>query len=275
MSRSGSRKPRFTQLLSSASHLERYFESDISRAVEKLALRKDMFTLLTFVSNKKVVGTQSTGNMPLKMIRELTAKFTNPPMLDHQIGDIVYKLRTEDEVWQLSFLHVLGEVGGLLKTPRAKQWRLTSAGKKFLQKPPLIQLWYLLATWWLRVNWLVAYPFEGMGESLPPYFASHTLAYLAKIPVHQRIDFEEFADALIEETGLTWTSRDTTYHAMFLRSSIERMVIDISFSFGMLTTEYQEKPLGTGKTFELVSFKMNDLGKILLEAIIVTQIQLR
>jgi hypothetical protein len=273
MSRPRSNNPSFTQLLFCSSRLEPYFESDIANEAEKLALRRDMITLLTFVRDKKVVGTQSTGNMPLKVIRELTANFTNPPIPDTNIGNRIYKLRTEEDVWQLYFLHILGEVGGLLQTPRARQWRLTSVGKKFLQTPSLIQLWYLLMIWWHRVNWLVAYPIQGMGESLPPFFNIHTIDSLNKTPVNRRINFEEFADKLIKKAGLTWISQDTTHHAMFLRSSIKRMVIDILTSFGMAEPEYQEKPLGKGKMFELVAFKINDLGKVLLEAMIVAQFE--
>lgn len=273
MPKSGSRNTNFTQLLFSASRLEPYFESDFAKQAEKLALRNDMITLLTFVRDRKVVGTQSTGNMPLKMIRELTANFTDPPMLDTKIGDQIYKLRTEEDVWQLYFLHILGEVGGLMKTPRARQWRLTSAGKKFLQTPSLIQLWYLLMIWWHRVNWLVAYPIQGMGENLPPHLNIYTLESLKDIPVNQRINFEEFADRLIKRAGLTWTSQDRTHHAMFLRSSIKNMVIDILTSFGMIEPEYQEKPLGKGKISELVAFKLNDLGRLLIEAMIVAYIE--
>ncbi len=267
------KQPSFNQLLFSSSRLEPYFETDIAKQAEELALRRDMITLLTFVRDKKVVGTQSCGYMPLKMIRELTANFVNPPVLDAKIGDRVYKLRTEEDVWQLYFLHILGEVGVLLKTPRAKQWRLTATGKKFLQTPTLIQLWYLLMIWQHRVNWLVAYPIQGMGESLPPYLNIYTLDSLIRTPVNQRINFVEFADKLIEKAGLTWTSQDTTCHAMLLQDSIERMVIDILTSFGMVEPEYQEKPLGKGYVTELVAFKINDLGRVLLEAMIAAQVE--
>ena len=32
---------------------------------------------------------------------------------------------------------------------------------------PLFQLAFLLYVWWFQVNWLVAYPFGGIGEDLP------------------------------------------------------------------------------------------------------------
>ena len=64
-----------------------------------LPLRRDFVTLLTYVRESKVVGTQSTGNMPLKSVREVTARFVTPPVLDTEMGDRIYRLRSEADVW--------------------------------------------------------------------------------------------------------------------------------------------------------------------------------
>ncbi|MEW5939286.1 MAG: plasmid pRiA4b ORF-3 family protein, partial [Chloroflexota bacterium] len=53
---------------------------------ESLAVRRDMVTFLSYLKENRVVGTQSTGNLPLKAIREICAKFVNPPVLDEKIG---------------------------------------------------------------------------------------------------------------------------------------------------------------------------------------------
>jgi hypothetical protein len=84
----------------------RYHTADLMRQAEQLAVRRDMVTLLRFVQENKVVGTQSTGNMPLKMVRAVTAEFVNPPVLDQTIGDKTYRLRSEEDVWPLYFLHI-------------------------------------------------------------------------------------------------------------------------------------------------------------------------
>ena len=95
--------------------LMRYSTPEIARRAEELPLRRDMVTLLQYVQENKVVGTRSTGNMPLKAVREVTARFVNPPELDQHIGDRVYRLRSEAEVRPLYFLHILAEVGGFLQ----------------------------------------------------------------------------------------------------------------------------------------------------------------
>lgn len=241
----------------------------LARQAEQLPLRQDIMTLLTFVRDTKVIGTQSTGNMPLKSVRQVTARFVKPPILDHTIGAQIFKLRSEAEVWPLHFLRILAEVGGLLGAAPARRWRLTPHGEKFLEAEPLLQLSFLLTIWWTQVNWLVVFPFEGMGEALPPFFNLATLAHLRILPVGTTIPFEEFADRLIKETGLTWTAQDSSYATGILRSSIARMTIDILADFGVVTRDYREEPLGRGTISKLDAFEITRLGKALLDAVTV------
>jgi len=230
-------------------------------------LRQDMVTLLTFVRDHKVVGTQSTGNMPLKAVREVTARFVNPPQLDTTIGDRTYRLRTEEDVWPLYFLHILAEVGDLLSIARARRWRLTPVGKRFLDEDPLLQVTFLLEVWWHQVNWLIAYPFQGMGEALPPNFEQVVLTHLRALPLETRISFEEFGDGLIEQTGLTWTVPDSEYATTSLRGSVERMVIHILARFGAVELEYREEPWGKGALRKLDALEVTPFGKALLDAV--------
>ncbi len=234
---------------------------------EALPLRRDMVTLLTYVRDNRVTGTRSTGNLPLKAVREVTARFVHPPQLDTTIGDRTFRLRSEYDVWPLYFLHTLAEVGELLEGGPARRWRLAPDGAGLLTAAPLIQVWIMFVIWWKRVNWLIAYPFGGMGESLPPRFEEITLAHLLSLPANTRIPFEPFADRLIQETGLKWTAPDMTYARMSLHSAIRRLVIGILADFGAVEPEYQDKPLGRGTTRELVAFRITSLGKGLLESL--------
>jgi hypothetical protein len=56
-----------------------------------------------------------------------------------------------------------------------------------------------------------------MGDVLPPFFNLATLAHLRALPVDHLIAFEEFADRLIETTGLTWTAQDSAFATVALR----------------------------------------------------------
>lgn len=245
--------------------IKRSHTAEIMRQAQILPLRQDMVTLLRYVRDHKVVGTQSTGNLPLKVVREVTARFVNPPQLDTTIGDHVYRLRSEEDIWSLHYLHILAEVGGLVAVAPARRWRLTPQGEKFLETDPLLQVSYLLSIWWYQVNWLVAYPFTGMGEALPPDFNRVTLAQLRSLPVGKSIAFEKFADRLIKKAGLTWTAKVDSA-PMSLRGSIQQMVINILAKFGGVTREYREDPLGKGTISKLDTFEITPFGKALLEA---------
>lgn len=247
--------------------LEQYHNAVMIHQAEALPLRRDMVTLLSFVRDNKVVGIQSTGNMPLKAVREVTARFVKPPELDTTIGDRVYRLRSEADLWPLYFLHILAEVGGLLAIAPARRWRLASEGEEFLGMDSLLQVSFLLTVWWHRVNWLVAYPIAGMGDALPSSFERITLAHLRSKPVGTYISFEAFADGLIESTKLTWTAQDSSSATMLLRGSIARMVIYVLAAFGAAECEYREEPLGKGTTSMLDTFEITPFGKALLDAV--------
>jgi hypothetical protein len=163
------------------------------------------------------------------------------------------------------FLHILLDVGGLTKAGRARLWRLTRKGEKFLATDAISQVLFLLSTWWYRVNWLVAYSYTGMGNSLPPRFAERTLASLRSLPVKKRIAFAGFADELISRTGLTWSVPDIA--RMALHGAIRRMVIGILADFGAVTLNYRKKPLGRGTIRELVAFRITMFGDFLLKAL--------
>jgi hypothetical protein len=249
--------------------LGQYHNAEMIQQAEELPLRRDMVTLLTFVRDNKVIGTQGTGNMPLKAVRQVTARFVNPPELETVIGDHTYQLRSEADLWPLYFLHILAEVGNLLAIAPARRWRLTPHGEGFLGADPLLQTSSLLTVWWQQVNWLVAFPFSGMGEALPPSFSLITLARLRPLPVETRVSFGEFADGLIEETGLTWTAPDSSFATSSLHSSIARMVIHILANFGAVEREYREDTLGKSTISRLDAFEIVPFGQALLAAVAV------
>jgi len=236
---------------------------------ESLPLRRDVVTLLTYVRDHKVVGTQATGNLPLKAVREVTAGFVKPPPLEQTIGDHTYRVRSEDDVWPLLFAHHLANSGGLLTLEPGRRWRLTPAGDEFLEASPLLQVWILLAGWWTRADWVIAYPFSGMGQGLPPHFKQVALTHLQALSVETRIPFEPFADNLIQATGLRWTSQDPTFHQTTLRGAVQNMVVRTLDHFEILEPEYQDKPLGKGTISELVAFQVTPWGRDLLESLTV------
>jgi len=153
--------------------------------LNELPLRRDTVSLLTYLRDHRVTGTQSTGNLPLKAIREVTPYFVHPPALETNIGDRVYKIRSEYDLWPLYFIHTLLEVGGLLTGGPGRKMLLTSKGVQFLEAAPATQVWFMLETWWHHTNWLIAYPFAGIGERLPYDFALDVLDHLLALPIEK------------------------------------------------------------------------------------------
>jgi hypothetical protein len=246
--------------------LPQFHQPHIADTAEGLAMRRDVVTLLRFTQDNKVVGTQATGNMPLKMIRQVTPSFVDPPVLDPQHGDLVFKLRTEYEVWPLYFRHILAQVGGLLETPAGARWCVTPKGEAWLAADSATQVLHLLHTWWYRTNWLITWPVTGLGRYLPQDFEKVALARLLAIPIERRIDFATFADTLVQRTGLSWSSTDVTYHDEFLQSAIRKMVAQPGADLGvlaLLTQDAGPAPLLP----KLLAFRVTPFGRVLLTAL--------
>jgi len=232
-----------------------------AREAETLPLRRDAVTLLTFIRDNKVAGTQGAGNLPLKVVSAINDRFVKPLPLEETIGGQTFRIRSEEDLWPLHYLRILAEVGGLIKTGAARRWQLTKEGEHFLSAAPLLQTAFLLSVWWYKVNWLIAYPFTGMGKGLPPMFIIHALGSLRALPAGTEIEFERYADQLIRATGLKWGVSDPEIATTALRGSIRRMVISVLDEFGALTCRYEKKPLGKGTISELVTFEITPLNR--------------
>jgi hypothetical protein len=240
---------------------------DQQAAAENLPLRRDIITLLTYLRDNKVTGTQSTGNLPLKAVHEICARFLNPPKLEDVIVEHVYQVRSETEVWPLYFRHVLASVGGLVTGGLGRRCKLTPLGERFLAAPAPLQVWLLFATWWTLTNWVIASPFGYDDGYLPAGFSRLTLTHLLDLLVDALVSFEPFADRLIEAAKLIWPTENQEMAHSILRTVIERVVVDPLGDFGILTPEYEpHKTLGAGYR-ELSTFRITPFGKGLLEAI--------
>lgn len=234
---------------------------------EELPLRRDIIALLTYLRDHKVTGTQSTGNLPLKAVHEICAQFVFPPKLENSIGDHVYRVRSETEVWPLYFRHVLVSNGGLVTGAPSRRWKLTPLGERFLAAPSPLQIWLLLATWWMQTNWAIASPHNFEDGYMPPGFSRLALKQLLELPSGESASFEQFAIRMIEDSRMVWPTQDQDNAHRILRSIIERTVINPLVDFGILQTKHEpHKTLGA-EFRELSTFRITPFGKGLLEAI--------
>jgi len=242
--------------------------SDDQRAVaEGLPLRRDVITLLTYLRDNRVTGTQSTGNLSLKAVHEICARFVNPPKLEVIIGEYVYRVRTETDVWPLLFRHVLVSVGGLVIGGIGRRWKLTPLGERFLAETAPRQIWLLLVTWWMQTNWAIASPYDFEDGYTPAGFSWLTHKHLLDLSLGKPISFEFFTDRMIEDSRMVWPIQDQDRARRNLSDIIECMVINPLVDFGALQTEYEpHKTLGA-KFRELSAFWITPFGRSLLQAL--------
>jgi hypothetical protein len=245
----------------------RYHTPELVSQSEAVPVAHDMVTLLEYVRDHKVQGTPSTGNMPRKAIREVTASFVNPPELDVTIGERTFHLQSEREVWPLYFLHIVAEVGELLETPKGRRWQLTEDAERFLATDALMQLVVLVSVWWFDVNWLVAYRFGNLGEYLPRRFGATTRRVLQALPVGEPQPLEPFADELIAKGRLKWNPPNSEWATDYLRAAVRCTVVDPLGDLGVLERVYDPERIAAGLPPRPEAFAVTPLGVALLAAV--------
>jgi hypothetical protein len=250
-----------------ASSWPQTFPEDQWSVAEELPLRRDVIALLTYLRDQKVTGTQSTGNLPLKAVHEICARFVDPPMLEEAIGEHVYRVRSETEVWPLFFRHLLVSVAGLVAGGPGKRWRLSPLGESFLVASAARQVWLLFVTWWTQINWAIASPYDFEDGYLPAGFTRLALSHLLDLPVGEVTPCESFSDRMIEDATLSWTIQDQDRSRRILQYMIEGTVIRPLVDFGILQADYEPyKTLGAVLQ-KLIAFRITPAGRRLLEAI--------
>ncbi len=190
------------------SHWAETLPDDQQSITEALPLRRDVLVLLTYLRDNKVTGTASTGNLPLKAVREICAQFVNPPSLEEVIGTYVFRVRSENDVWPLYFVHVLASVGELAAGGLGRRWVLTDLGQRFLAAPAPQQVWYLFSTWWTKINWAIADPSSMNDFYMQNGFPRLILKNLRDLPVEELHPFEPFADQQFAGANMGFPARD-------------------------------------------------------------------
>jgi hypothetical protein len=238
--------------------------AELSGNVESLPLRCDMVTFLDYFSNNRVVGAQSTGNLPIKAVSAICERFVDPPKLEQTIGSDTFKVRSEDEVWPLRFVHTLAFHSGLVDGGPARKWKTTPEGISFAQLAPPIQVVILFVHWIIACDWSIAYPVSGLADGLPAEFKSAALNTLLTLSERKKVPFQTFADQVISESGLEWYNQDQSFVQMIKRSVIERIVIDPMARFGILKCEYQTDERNGHNNKQLNTIQLTSIGKAIL-----------
>ncbi len=236
-----------------------------NQVFESLPLRRDILTFLDYLSHNRVVGTQSTGNLPLKAVREIYAKFVNPPGLEETVGGHVYKVRSEDDVWPLMFVHHLAFFSGMVTGGQARIWKVTAEGQIFPQLPAPVQIFLMFVHWWALIDWTIAFPVSGLADGLPGSFKPVAFVCLQELPVGENAPFEPFADRVIAQSGLTWPSINQANAHSIMQAVVKRTVVDIMETFGVLKCEHAIDNSKGYKLKKLAHIRLTPIGKGLLD----------
>lgn len=230
---------------------------------EALPLRKDMITLVQYLVDHEVKGTAATGNFPLKHIRAMTAGFVDPPALDRPSGKRARKLRSEDDVPILKWMHVLACLAGLIHGGESLPWKVTGQGLDFLTLQPEQQVWWLSSIWFYEVNWLylIYYDLEVDSFAIKQVVIDRFLSY----PVEQLFSTEHVIKDFEGDFKKRLKKRNREEAWDDIKYSLGRMVFAPLARLGILSLEQEE--ISPGEFYIVESIRVTRLGHSLLTAL--------
>jgi hypothetical protein len=102
---------------------------------------------------------------------------------------------------------------------------------------------------------------------MPPRFSRLALTHLLELPLGEPTSFEQFAERMIEDSGMVLPIENQDIARRILRSIIERTLINPLVDFDILQTEFEPHTRCGMELRELSSFRISPFGRGLLEAI--------
>ena len=254
-----------------------------------LPLRKDVIVILKYLSENRVIGTKSTGNFPLKAVKEMCLQFDSPIDLTTPVGGIIPSIRSEDDVFRMQFLHIFSNMAGLIVGDNGAKWELTVLGKAFLELTPVYQVMHLVYAWFTNVNWSFLFPLEFADDMEYSKFVITTLVNLIYLDENEFIPFSTFADQILEmhestflhqvdditkqmyaEQGWLFSQEEKEKArkemALELAYTVsEQMIVFPMLDFGIL--EAIARPDAIADDYQFASICLTEGGKIILESL--------
>lgn len=245
----------------------RHLPADAKIEADNLSICKDVSVLLIYVRDHRLTGAKTTGNLPLKAVREIAAMMTHPPVLDIKYGFYVSRLSSEEEVWSLYFLHILAARAGLVIGGPGRRWYITPQGIEFLDAPALNQIFILFSAYWTQIDWdfFTKISFDSSLVQDAIQKTSHRL--LLELPMHDFLQFEPFAGQVVEQSRLSKSERDDDSAKSFMRSFIQDILIDPLNELGVLECNYRLDERKWEGYKELIGIRLTSIGKELLNLV--------
>jgi len=233
-----------------------------NQLAQKHTLLADVVNFLNYVDTDKGLRlTQTSKNLMLKDVRAINSLFVEPEELDEQIGDHLFRLRTEQEARRVHFIRCLCQAAGPVKI--RKGWiSQTKRATEFLKEPPFQQLCYLFIAWWWNDDWgrFIRQPeLANLCRENTEYFVN----VFETMKPNSVIEFADFARTASNRIGYIVDSeykRDQAYTNLI----IEFVLIRPLELFGALRVDYEERE----HIQEAKSFSLTSLGKLMFDQLL-------
>lgn len=223
---------------------------------DHIALAHDFEGLLGYAAVEKVMLTPKQKCIPARHIRNMMENFRVKEPHEEKVGDRIYKKRHEMEYRRFYFLDLLALSGEFLTINRTGRLTKGRNWQKFFEAPTEGRPFYLFCTfragfnvenWFLRGG--------GFGERLEEKW--HGIwSRLSEWKDGRWIEWDTWAEKIIEEFGLHWEASDQTFAKKNMIWGLQYCLIEPTEYFGILELEYRQ-----GKySQELHSVRLNPTG---------------
>ncbi|MBN1371340.1 MAG: plasmid pRiA4b ORF-3 family protein [Anaerolineaceae bacterium] len=240
------------------------FGQQFQSVARSLPLPHDMNVFLDYLLANRVIGTQATGNLPVKDGAVICGNFSKPIDFAGQEEKSSLKVQSSAEVWPLQFVHILAACAGWVQGGPGRRWRVTDQGVAFQQLPEGSQVWQLFNTWWTQVNWGIA---AGYGPADYPtqYVRPIVLKHLLVLPKDGPLAWELFADQLMEVLAGPSQEGSGVDRRLGFQREMQMVVAEPMKDLGVLILGTQPHPL-LGEDFPvLTDMMLTAMGRKMLQ----------
>jgi hypothetical protein len=240
--------------------------SEDREIINRLPLRRDVVSLVTYIKEHKVKGTNSTGNFPRNAVQDIATLLVVPPVMKYEFQDKTIEFKNEWDVRLIYSIHLLAYLAGLIEGSKGQSWSLTSKGEKFLISSSGEQFFILFTTWWFKGDWSDFPVSFQIKDGFEIQFLDVVHSTLLELSPRESTDYSTFVLRMMELTGLKFSTHDFDSGLSRLKSDFEFAIVEPLESFAVLTTE-RKKNHDMFDYAELSTISLTEIGCKILRSL--------
>ena len=234
---------------------------------KQVPLRKNVLVILKYLKNNRVVGTEGTGNFPVKAVREIYQKFENAPMPTIILKQALQRIRSEDDVEQLAFVHHFAYISKLIDGGKKLPWALTPSGEQFLGYTAVEQTIVLFLFWLLALGLEDKLENEDLSCGVPFDLHFSIIDSLFQQPVGVEMSYTQFWNSWANEhqflaSGIEMDQIETLFQTLITQTIMAPMI-----EFGAITGSIGNNLPLLNAEVDRNTFHLTPLGKKLGEIV--------